>query len=87
MSHTAGFGYGLSGGDPVNQAFRDKRVLASKNLDEMMKKIAGIPLLYEPGEKWFVLRRRRHPGLPGAEALGTEVRRLPQGARHRADRA
>src|SRR5262245_58250799 len=52
MSHTAGFGYGLSGDDPVNQAFRDDRVLASSNLDEMMKKIAAIPLLYEPGAKW-----------------------------------
>ena len=52
MSHTAGFGYGLAGDDPVNRAFRDEGVLASKNLDEMMKKIADIPLLYEPGTKW-----------------------------------
>ncbi len=52
MSHTAGFGYGLSGDDPVNKAFRDQRVLASSDLDEMMKKIAGIPLLYEPGTRW-----------------------------------
>lgn len=53
MSHTAGFGYGLSEGDPVNQAFRDRGVLASRNLDEMMRKIAEIPLLHEPGTKWF----------------------------------
>jgi CubicO group peptidase (beta-lactamase class C family) len=52
MSHTAGFGYGLSGDDPVNKAFRDQRVLASRDLDEMMQKIAAIPLLYEPGTKW-----------------------------------
>ena len=52
MSHTAGFGYGLAGDDPVNKAFRDERVLASQNLDAMMKKIAGIPLLYEPGTRW-----------------------------------
>jgi len=52
MSHTAGFGYGLAGDDPVNKAFRDERVLGSQNLDEMMKKVAGIPLLYEPGMKW-----------------------------------
>jgi CubicO group peptidase (beta-lactamase class C family) len=52
MSHTAGFGYGLGGDDPVNKAFRDQGVLASKNLDEMMRKIADIPLLYEPGVKW-----------------------------------
>ena len=52
MSHTAGFGYGLGGDDPVNKAFRDDGVLASKDLDEMMKKIVNIPLLYEPGVKW-----------------------------------
>ena len=52
MSHTAGFGYGLSGDDPVNRAFRENRVLASANLDEMIKKVADIPLLYEPGTKW-----------------------------------
>jgi CubicO group peptidase (beta-lactamase class C family) len=52
MSHTAGFGYGLGGTDPVNKAFRDQGVLASATLDAMMTKIAGIPLLYEPGTKW-----------------------------------
>jgi len=52
MSHTAGFAYGLSGDDPANKAFRDERVLGSQDLDEMMKKIAGIPLLYEPGTRW-----------------------------------
>jgi CubicO group peptidase (beta-lactamase class C family) len=52
MSHTAGFGYGLSGDDPVNRAYRDERVLASENLGAMMKKIAIIPLLYEPGTRW-----------------------------------
>jgi CubicO group peptidase (beta-lactamase class C family) len=52
MSHTAGFGYGLSDGDPVNRAFRDTRVLGSSNLDEMMQRVAAIPLLYEPGTRW-----------------------------------
>ncbi len=37
MTHTAGFGYGLSGDDPVNKAFRDEAVLGSKDLDEMMQ--------------------------------------------------
>lgn len=52
MSHTAGFGYGLCCDDPVNKAFRDTAVLAAPNLDEMMKRIETIPLLYEPGSKW-----------------------------------
>ncbi|MGD2134181.1 MAG: serine hydrolase domain-containing protein [Maricaulaceae bacterium] len=53
MSHTAGFGYGLSGDDPVNTAFRDQGVLASADLDELMEKVSGIPLLFEPGERWY----------------------------------
>jgi CubicO group peptidase (beta-lactamase class C family) len=53
MSHTAGFGYGLSDRDPVNKAFQDKGVLAARDLDEMMKKVREIPLMYEPGTKWF----------------------------------
>jgi CubicO group peptidase (beta-lactamase class C family) len=53
MSHTAGFGYGLGGEDPVNRAFRDQRVLASNDLDTMMKKIAGIPLFDAPGARWY----------------------------------
>ena len=52
MSHTAGFGYGLCCEDPVNKAFRDTEVLGAPNLDEMMKRIEAIPLLYDPGTKW-----------------------------------
>ena len=32
LNHSAGFGYGLRGDDPVNQAFREHKVLASSNL-------------------------------------------------------
>lgn len=53
MSHTAGFGYGVLGGeDPVNKAYREQNVITSKNLDEMMAKLANIPLLYDPGTRW-----------------------------------
>ena len=52
MSHTAGFGYGLSADDPVNRAFRDDRVLEAPDLDTMMRRIAAIPLLYAPGTRW-----------------------------------
>ncbi len=53
MSHTAGFGYGLSGDDPVNNAFRDSGVLTSANLEEMIGKIKDIPLIYDPGSRWY----------------------------------
>lgn len=53
LNHTAGFGYGLGGSDPVNTAFRDKAVLASDNLDDLIEKVSDIPLLYQPGEEWY----------------------------------
>lgn len=52
MSHTAGFGYGLGGDDPVNKAFRDQAVLGSPDLDTYISKVAGIPLLFQPGSDW-----------------------------------
>jgi CubicO group peptidase (beta-lactamase class C family) len=59
MSHTAGFGYGLCCTDPkapnynpADEAFVKESVLASKDLEEMMKKIEGIPLVYDPGTRW-----------------------------------
>ncbi len=59
MSHTAGFGYGLcctdpkaSNFNPVDAAFVKDGVLVSSTLDEMMKKIEAIPLVYDPGTRW-----------------------------------
>ena len=53
MSHTAGFGYGLSGDDPVNTAFRETAVLTAGDLDEMINRIKDIPLIYDPGTRWY----------------------------------
>jgi len=52
MSHTAGFGYGLSDRHPVDKMFQEQRVLTSNGLKEMTTKVAGIPLLFQPGERW-----------------------------------
>ena len=52
LNHSAGFGYGLSGNDPVNNAFRESAVLASPDLNALISKVADIPLLYQPGEQW-----------------------------------
>jgi CubicO group peptidase (beta-lactamase class C family) len=52
MTHTAGFGYGLRTGDPIDDAFHDQKVLASSSLQDMIDKIAKIPLLYQPGTRW-----------------------------------
>jgi CubicO group peptidase (beta-lactamase class C family) len=52
MSHTAGFTYGIFGDTPVDKMYRDAQVLASKNLQEMIDKVAQLPLLYQPGKGW-----------------------------------
>jgi CubicO group peptidase (beta-lactamase class C family) len=51
MSHTAGFVYGF-GNTPVDAMYRDQHVLGSKNLQDMIGKLALIPLLYQPGKEW-----------------------------------
>lgn len=53
MSHTAGFGYGLGDKHPVDIMFREQRVLGSNGLQEMVDKVAGIPLMFEPGTQWY----------------------------------
>ncbi|PCH62953.1 MAG: serine hydrolase, partial [SAR86 cluster bacterium] len=52
LNHSAGFGYGLGGSDPVNNAFRDTAVLFSEDLDDLVAKVKDIPLLFQPGEQW-----------------------------------
>ena len=53
MSHTSGFAYGLSGIDPANAAFRDQKILEAPDTQTFIDKVAGVPLLFQPGEAWF----------------------------------
>ncbi|MEM7767225.1 MAG: serine hydrolase domain-containing protein [Pseudomonadota bacterium] len=53
MSHQAGFAYGLFGDDPANTALRNGQVFASDGLEAFIDKIAGVPLLFQPGERWY----------------------------------
>jgi CubicO group peptidase (beta-lactamase class C family) len=52
MSHTAGFTYGLFDNSPVDKMYRDAGVMQSKTLQEMIDKLAKIPLAYQPGKGW-----------------------------------
>jgi len=52
MRHTSGLTYGLFGNSPVDQMYRKANIFAAKSLDEMVKLIAGMPLLHQPGEFW-----------------------------------
>jgi len=52
LTHTAGFSYG-SGTTPADAMYGDLKVMRSKNLQEMIEKLAKIPLLYQPGKGWL----------------------------------
>lgn len=52
VTHTAGFGYGLDNDNYVDQQFQAQHVLGSNGLQEMVTKIASIPLRYQPGTRW-----------------------------------
>lgn len=52
MTHTAGFTYGFTPGDPVDRMYHDQHVLESPTLQDMIDKLAKIPLLYQPGTRW-----------------------------------
>ena len=52
LTHTAGFTYGLFGSTPIDKLYMAKVWAAPTNLHDMMRRLAGIPLLYQPGSKW-----------------------------------
>ena len=52
MSHTAGFGYGLSPNNAIDDMFRAKQVLGAPTLSELVTRTASIPLKFQPGENW-----------------------------------
>jgi CubicO group peptidase (beta-lactamase class C family) len=52
MSHTAGFAYGLGDEHPVDKLYREKEVLGSSGLKQMIDRTATIPLMYQPGTNW-----------------------------------
>jgi CubicO group peptidase (beta-lactamase class C family) len=52
MSHTAGLGYGLAAGNPVDDAFAKLNPLGTANMKTMIDTVAQLPLLAQPGERW-----------------------------------
>ena len=52
LTHTAGFSYGWSE-HPVDKAYQDIRLLKNtRSSEEFVQKVAKLPLIYHPGEKW-----------------------------------
>jgi CubicO group peptidase (beta-lactamase class C family) len=52
MSHTAGFTYGLFGSTPVDKLYQAAAPLNAPSLQAFIDKMAALPLLYHPGERW-----------------------------------
>src|SRR5437868_4470814 len=52
MRHTSGLTYGIFGNSPVDQMYRKADIFNAKSLETMVKAIAGLPLLHQPGEFW-----------------------------------
>ena len=52
LTHTAGMTYGFFGNTAVDKMYRKTQPLYSASNDEMMRKLAPMPLLYEPGTRW-----------------------------------
>jgi CubicO group peptidase (beta-lactamase class C family) len=53
MTHTAGFTYGVFGDTLVDKMYLDQHVWQSSSLQDMIDKLAKIPLLYQPGTRWI----------------------------------
>jgi CubicO group peptidase (beta-lactamase class C family) len=52
MSHTAGFTYGLFGNTPVDKLYQTDPPLNAPSLRAFIDRMAALPLLYQPGERW-----------------------------------
>jgi len=52
LSHTAGFSYGFDPSNPVDQMYRDADLWSARDLDEFVARLAKLPLMFEPGERW-----------------------------------
>ena len=54
LQHTAGFTYGIFGDTPVDKLYRDADLLdQTLPLSDMIQKLAGIPLMFQPGEQYL----------------------------------
>lgn len=52
LTHTAGFSYGFEPDNPVDLAYRESKLLESRDLDEFVERLAALPLEQEPGVRW-----------------------------------
>jgi CubicO group peptidase (beta-lactamase class C family) len=53
LQHTAGFTYGIFSDTPVDKQYLDADMVSNgQTLEDFIRKLAAIPLLYQPGARW-----------------------------------
>lgn len=57
LLHTSGLSYGYAGNTPVDKAYRDAGLIDDwdylvRDTDTLVRKLAEIPLLFQPGTRW-----------------------------------
>ncbi|MBK8132679.1 MAG: beta-lactamase family protein [Gammaproteobacteria bacterium] len=53
ISHQSGFTYGLFPETPVDKLYTEQRIMdMNSSLEEMIDKLAGLPLIFQPGARW-----------------------------------
>lgn len=52
FTHTAGLTYGTTLDNPVDERYKESKLLESANLSEFSKKLAGLPLRFQPGTRY-----------------------------------
>ncbi len=52
LTHTSGLTYGFMNEHPVDALYRRARVTGTGTLNDMVAKLAGIPLKFSPGTQW-----------------------------------
>jgi CubicO group peptidase (beta-lactamase class C family) len=53
MTHTAGFTYGFDPNDALDALYLKADLWQSASLAEFAAKVSGLPLAYQPGERWL----------------------------------
>ena len=52
LSHTSGFSYGIDPSNVVDRAYLEAELWHATDLDDFVARVAALPLMFEPGERW-----------------------------------
>ena len=76
INHKAGFYYSKTGIECLDNAFDSKNLAASKNSNELIQKLSELPLINQPGNKFFYGLNTTVLGLVNERASGESLDNL-----------